>query len=186
MSVATERPTSHLPRGLTWEEFIELPDELLRHAELHDGEVVEMASPGRPHQLALMNLILLLGPWVREHGGELVTDPHVRIAARWGFQPDLAWYSPARVPPSGYWTEPPDLAVEFLSPSTRRIDVLRKPGHYLQAGVRELWLVDVDEHVVHVLHPGGVMDLLEMGDTITSPLLPEFAASVAEIIPAVA
>ena len=49
-----------IPHRLTWEAFIELPEELLRHAELHDGEVVEMASPDRPHQLTLVNLIMTL------------------------------------------------------------------------------------------------------------------------------
>jgi Uma2 family endonuclease len=54
MTVAMDQ----IPRRLTWEAFVELPEELLRLAELHDGEVVEMASPDRPHQLTLVNLIL--------------------------------------------------------------------------------------------------------------------------------
>jgi Uma2 family endonuclease len=90
--------------GLTWEAFIELPEELLKHAELLDGEVHQMAAPGRPHQLALVNLIGAMFPWVQEHGGEMVTDTHVKIAARRGYQPDLAWYEPARVPDTGYYT----------------------------------------------------------------------------------
>jgi Uma2 family endonuclease len=94
MTVAVDQ----IPHRLTWEAFIELPEELLRHAELHDGEVVEMASPDRPHQLTLVNLIGALLPWVREHGGEIVPDPHVRIADYWGYQPDLAYYAPDRVP----------------------------------------------------------------------------------------
>ena len=43
MSVTTERHQI----GLTWEAFIELPDEQLRHAELHDGdEVASSLLPG--------------------------------------------------------------------------------------------------------------------------------------------
>jgi Uma2 family endonuclease len=132
MTVATD----NAPHRLTWEAFIERPEELLRNAELHDGEVVQMASPDRPHQLALMKLIGALLPWVDQHGGELVTDPHVRIADYWGYQPVLAYYAPDRVPGSGYWKLAPNLAVEILPPSTRRKDLLRKPTHYFRSTCR--------------------------------------------------
>ncbi len=172
----------HIPHRLTWEAFIELPEELLRHAELHDGEVVQMASPDRPHQLTLVNLIMALGPWVREHGGELVPDPHVRIADYWGYQPDLAYYAPDRVPGSGYWKLAPNLAVEILSPSTRRKDLLRKPTHYFSVGVQELWLVDCDERVFHVLLPSGEYHEWVDGDSASSPLLPGFEVAVTDLI----
>lgn len=168
--------------GLTWEAFLELPEELLKHAELHDGEVVQMASPGRPHQLTLIQLIGTLLPWVKSFGGEIVPDPHVKIAARRGYQPDLAWYEPARMPSSGYWTLAPNLAIEILSPSTRRIDALRKPMDYFSVGVTELWLVDVDERYVVALRPGAPSTTWVDGDTVESPLLPRFSATVDDLI----
>jgi Uma2 family endonuclease len=127
--------------GLTWEAFLELHEELLRHAELHDGEVVEMASPDRPHQLTLVNLIMALGPWVREHGGELVPER-----------------------------------------STRRKDLFRKPTHYFSVDVQELWLVDCDERVFHVLHTDGDYHEWIDGDTVISSLLPGFEVPVADVI----
>ena len=178
MSVTAERPSI----GLTWEAFIELPEEQLRRAELHDGEVVQMAPAGRPHRLTLMNLIGALLPWAREAGGDLVPDPHVRIALRWGYQPDLAWYSPERVPAQGYWSVAPDLAVEILSPSTRRRDLLRKPTHYFSVGVGELWLVDCEERVLQSLRPDGGFDEFVDGDDVLSSLLPGFSAPVASLI----
>ncbi len=181
MSVSAEaqRP------GLTWEAFIELPEELLKHAELFDGEVHQMATPGRLHQLTLVRLILALGPWIDANGGEMVPDPHVKIAARRGYQPDLAWYEPARVPLSGYYTVAPNFAVEILSPSTRRIDGLRKPTDYFAAGVQELWLVDVDERVVVGLRPDVASTKWGDGDTISSVVLPGLEISVADLIPQV-
>jgi len=177
---ATAGTTDHL--GLTWEAFLELPEALLKHAELHDGEVVEMASPARPHQLALINLIMALGSWVRERGGEMVTDPHVKIAARTGYQPDLAWYAPDRVPASGYWTRAPNLVVEILSPSTRRVDLVGKPTGYFNAGVEEMWIIDVDERSVVVFGPASSSEVFERGDTIVSPLLAGFSLPVDELI----
>ena len=46
---------------------------------------------------------------------------------------------------------PPLLAVEVLSPSTRRIDLLLKRDRLQQAGVASYWLVDPDEPSVLVL-----------------------------------
>ena len=37
---------------------------------------------------------------------------------------------------------PPDMAVEVLSPSTRRTDRLEKMVEYARAAVREYWIVD--------------------------------------------
>ena len=40
---------------------------------------------------------------------------------------------------------PPVLAVEVMSPSTRRIDGLLKPARYASSGVHHYWLVDPGE-----------------------------------------
>lgn len=77
---------------------------------------------------------------------------------------------------------PPNLAVEILSPSTRRKDVLRKPTHYFSVDVQELWLVDRDEPVFHVLHPSGEYHEWVEGDLVTSPLPPGFEVAVADLI----
>jgi Uma2 family endonuclease len=182
MSAITEPSSPSDGVGLTWEAFLELPEELLEHAELHDGEVVEMASPGRPHQLALVRLIVALDPWVRVAGGEIVPDPHVKITARRGYQPDLAWYAADRVPTSGYWTQPPNLVVEILSPSTRRRDVLRKPTDYFMVGVQEMWMIDLDEQAVVAVRPQAPSDEFLAGDTLTSPLLAGFQIAVSDLI----
>jgi Uma2 family endonuclease len=48
----------------------------------------------------------------------------------------------------------PDLAIEVLSPSSRTHDRLRKFNKYLEAGVREYWIVDPDDKYLtaHVLN----------------------------------
>jgi Uma2 family endonuclease len=76
--------------GLSWEAFVELPDALLKHAELLDGNVHQTNPEGRPHLLTLTNLIFALGSWAEIHSGEVVHNPHVRIADCWGYRPDLA------------------------------------------------------------------------------------------------
>lgn len=171
------------PHRLTYEAFIELPEELLRNAELHDGEVVYMAAAERHHQLTLVNLIVALNTWVREQRGEMIPDAFVKIAERWGYQPDLAFYTAERVPEGrAYYQQAPNLVVEILSPSTRRKDLMRKPPHYLSAGVEEIWLVDVEERLIMVVGPALAYHEFSDGDTVTSNLLPGFAAAFSDLI----
>jgi Uma2 family endonuclease len=51
----------------------------------------------------------------------------------------------------------PDLVVEILSPSNRSHDMLLKFNKYLDAGVREYWVIDPDDKVlqVHTLIQNG-------------------------------
>ena len=171
------------PHRLTYEAFIELPEELLRNAELHDGEVVYVAAAERHHQLTLVNLILALGGWVREQRGEMIPDAFVRIAEHWGYQPDLAFYAADRVPEGRqYYQQAPNLVVEILSPSTRRKDLMRKPTHYLSVGVEEIWLVDVEERLIMVMGPGLAYHEFGEGDTVTSRVLPGFSAAFDDLI----
>lgn len=44
----------------------------------------------------------------------------------------------------------PDLVIEVLSPSTRRKDMIIKLNKYLNAGVREYWIIDPDKESVTV------------------------------------
>jgi len=55
---------------------------------------------------------------------------------------------------SGWW-----LAVEALSPGSRRYDRDYKRDAYLALGVAEVWLVDLEEKEVLVSRPGGPRDV---------------------------
>ena len=53
--------------------------------------------------------------------------------------------------PDGPWvTEPPLLAAEVLSPSTRSEDTVRKSAEYADAGVGQFWVVDPDHRTIDV------------------------------------
>ena len=44
----------------------------------------------------------------------------------------------------------PDMVIEILSPSTAKFDRLTKFNKYLQAGIREYWIVDPKDKIVTV------------------------------------
>ena len=79
---------------------------------------------------------------------------------------------------------PPDLAVEILSPGTRRRDERLKRDLYERVGVREYWLLDPGRNVVTVYRRGksGFKTPREHsaaeGDHLTTSLLPKLKISL--------
>jgi Uma2 family endonuclease len=177
--------------GLTWEQFLELPDEpQYKHAELIDGQVI-MNPPTWLHQRIVNRLIAAFITWIdAEPGrGDVTSDPPVQITARRGYLPDAAWYREERCVAAGRSNRPdgpPDLAVEVLSPSTRAFDLVRKHADYARVGVGELWLIDPDGPAAIVLRLEGAEYVvacdLAAGAELTSPLLPGLAIRVGALV----
>jgi len=62
----------------------------------------------------------------------------------------------------------PDMIIEILSESTRGYDKVKKFNIYLEAGVREYWIVDPIERIVNVhIFKDGNYILKPYGDTDT-------------------
>jgi len=95
----------------------------------------------------------------RQHGlGEVVGPVTIHVHDELVFEPDLVFVPSERsaiIDPEGDVHGVPDLVVEILSPSTRSYDRNLKRQHYLDAGVPELWLVDIDARSVEVWRPGS-------------------------------
>ena len=170
--------------GWTYSDLVALPDDHLRH-ELIDGEHVVTPSPAIPHQVIVWNLTEALGPYLRAHPiGTALTGPvDVRLSPYTVLVPDLVYFTAerfARVVNDKHATAAPDLAVEILSPGTRRRDQGRKRAVYDREGVREYWIVDPEAGSVTALRrpraDAGLTDVttatLEAGGALESPLFP--------------
>ncbi|HVS04213.1 MAG TPA: Uma2 family endonuclease, partial [Thermoanaerobaculia bacterium] len=81
----------------------------------------------------------------------------------------------------------PDLAVEVVSPSSRRIDELLKRRAYERYGLEELWIVDPELELVRVYRREGnafarpIELSAERGDAIETPLLPALRIAVGDL-----
>ncbi len=177
-----------LPRRMTVEEFLAVPEEEPGHWELIEGEVV-VSFPTRAHERAVMNLVTDLNVWRRARAGRGVVCLPIDTSAGLGsiLAPDLQWWSEDRELPAPTTRPHPlgDLVVEVRSPSTWAVDVGRKRAIYEREGVAELWLVDPLSRTVLVFArsaPGApAFDQardLQPGDELTSPLLPGFIVAV--------
>ena len=126
--------------------------------ELIDGAPVMMAPPSRAHQEALMELSAQLHAYLRGKKCKVYPAPFaVRLFEREGerpedvdtlVEPDISVVcDPSKLDDIGC-KGAPDLIVEILSPSTRKKDCTLKVQKYMNAGVREYWIVDPDKKAV--------------------------------------
>ncbi len=179
MSTTTQ---THL---MTAEELMNLPDSPYRH-ELIKGELLTMPPPGFPHGTVTMNLSILLGSYVKknnlghvaaEMGFKLESDPDTVLA------PDISFIARHRVGirPEGYPLGPPDLAVEVLSPGTRKTQVERKTALWLELGTKAVWNVDPRKRTVEVIRADGERKLFHETDELVDDTVPGFRVAVLEI-----
>ena len=100
--------------------------------------------------------------------------------------PDVAFISWDKQPNSSkeaYNSNPPDLAVEVMSPSDTDTAMRIKVANYLAEGVL-VWVVRPDDKVVEVYQQGQAVKLLSENDTLDGqPVLPELRIQVKDIFP---
>ena len=169
-----------------FDRFASLSENADRRLELVEGEIVEVVSSSYSSETAanLLAEIRLftkgrkLGRVTGADGGYVVGDER--------YIPDVAFISFARQPePShaAYNPQPPDLAVEVLSPSDEAAMMRIKIVNYLQAGTA-VWVVDPDRRTVEVYTPAAAPRTLAANDTLDGgSVLPGFRLTVQDIFP---
>ena len=122
--------------------------------ELIDGDLLVTPAPGSRHQVAVTELLILLSAHLEKVPVGLALASPADLELRIGTitQPDV-FVVPAETKLAGEYLEWPDvktllLAVEILSPSSLRTDRVVKRDFYLDAGVHEYWIVDLDAAVI--------------------------------------
>lgn len=174
------------PRPMSLEEFFARPEEV---GELIEGVYWPMTAPSLRHQGIIAQLTFALMGYVKANPtGKVFPSPlDVKLAKDTVLQPDLLFISNQHL---HRLTEPrvegpPDLVIEILSPSNPRRDTVRKLALYAKYGVPEYWIVPNDFDRVEVLVLNGDHYekplIFELGDVLTSAVLPGFELGVASI-----
>ncbi len=140
MEVMTTLPRS---RPLTRADLDTMPDDGHRY-ELVDGTLIVSPAPRVPHQRTLGNLHLLLRGACPDDLEVLIAPVDVALADDTVLQPDLLVARRVDLTDRDL-PMAPVLAVEVLSPSTRRFDLLLKRSRFESAGCPSYWVVDPDE-----------------------------------------
>ncbi len=140
-------------RRVSFADLQRMPDDGNRY-ELYDGELRVVPSPFPMHQLVVRRLLETLLAFSRTSGGQVFDAPFDIVLTDYDVvEPDLIYFGTAAMARMRPWEHvrfPPDLAVEVLSPSTRRIDRGRKSDLLARHGVPEYWLVDPEVRTLEV------------------------------------
>jgi Uma2 family endonuclease len=139
-------PVTTLPWGreLTYDDLESMPDDGHRY-ELIDGVLLVSPSPRANHQRAVGGLYRVL--WAARPNADFsvfVAPFDVVLAPDSVIIPDVLVAAQADVAERNL-PAPPLLAIEVLSASTRRIDLVLKWSRLEAAGCPSYWVVDPDE-----------------------------------------
>ncbi|HEV7242746.1 MAG TPA: Uma2 family endonuclease [Thermoanaerobaculia bacterium] len=169
---------------LTYEDYAAIPDDGRRH-EIIDGEHYVNPAPNFKHQVVLVRLVTALYQHVSDRRlGHVVPAPFdVILSEHDVVQPDIVFISHARahlLTPANMQGAP-DLLVEVLS-TNRSYDERVKYRLYEHAGILEYWIVNPFDDTIKAFRLANKKyALVDLGDLITSPLLPGFQLRVADL-----
>lgn len=176
-------------RVWTYADLLEMPVDISQRHEILEGELFVSPSPSLIHQVLLGELHARLSTYVRGHQlGRLLTGPVDVKRSEYGVTvPDILFVrkSRAHVVTLGEQaiTEPPDLVVEVISPSSHRRDRIRKFAFYAEFGVEEYWVVDPFQRTcdAYVLRDGVYEVLPVEGGTLHSEVVEGFKLHIADL-----
>ena len=160
-ALVQEERTLYAKQGeYTYEDYLKLPEEPGYRYEILDGFLVKEPSPSIQHQRVSRELLYQLMIFFNEFDpkGEIFDAPlDVTLGERNVVQPDILFISSNRreIMRKERIDGPCDLAVEILSPSSRRKDRLKKMEIYRKAGIPHYWLLDPDEKILEAYHLKG-------------------------------
>ncbi len=179
------------PPKLTYQDFLQFPDDGRRH-ELIDGAHCVSPAPATRHQRLSWRLSQALGRYLDEHPvGEAFCAPYDVVLSMFDVvEPDLLLVlgDQAELITHRHVRGAPALVVEILSAATRQVDEDVKLRLYERSGVREYWLIDPDRDIVTVYRRASSGSLRPMPvlarhrrETLSSALLPGFVLPLDEL-----
>jgi len=178
-------------KPITAEEFLHLPDPTdgTTLHELLQGDVIAMPRPGFRHGLRQGRIFAILdaygsstklGRAATDVGLLLERDPDTVRG------PDVVYLSAERLPldqePVGFLSVAPEVCVEVLSPTNRRVELRDKIIEYFRFGVRMVWIVDPEEKTLTIYRSADEARLYHDSARVSGEeVLPGFECRVADL-----
>ena len=171
---AYEVASNHMQGSYTVEDYRALPEE--QRVELIDGYFYDMAAPTFLHQLTAGEIHRPVANYIYDNHGNckpLIAPVDIQLDCdeKTMVQPDIAILChDDKVHTWGVYGAP-DFILEVISPSTKRKDYTKKLTKYMNAGVREYWIMDPYQEIVLVYFFGkeicpviyGIGDAIPVG-----------------------
>lgn len=177
-------------RVFTYADLESFPEDNLRR-EIIDGELIVSPSPATRHQIAVVNLVVGLSSYARTHGGQVLPAPmDVFFSNQNVVEPDVLFIAAGHLDrmETKLVRNAPDLVMEVSSPSTRKLELVRKRELYERFGVPEYWYMDleVDRVEIYLLEDGRYPApvIRYPGEDLQSTALPGFTIPVEQALAA--
>ncbi|MBR1914618.1 MAG: Uma2 family endonuclease [Lachnospiraceae bacterium] len=139
-------------RIMTEDDYYALPDDV--RAELIDGRLFYMESPGLTHQTVYGELFYQISAYIKSKNGScwIVPDFDTKLdtAEDTIVRPDISIICDPDKLTERRCEGAPDWIIEIVSPGNPKHDYLTKLELYQRTGVREYWIVDPRKKTVTV------------------------------------
>jgi Uma2 family endonuclease len=165
-------PEEALPAKLTLNPELRMNDDeyyafcmaspAVRFERTAEGDIVIVPPAGGESDYQCLEVGAQLRDWTKRDGRGKAFGSSAEFILPTGaaLSPDASWVSNRRIsevskeqrrkfPPVC-----PEFVIEVMSPSDRLPDAKRKMQEWMRAGVELAWLIDGDEHTVHVYRAG--------------------------------
>ena len=129
----------------TLEDYYHLPEDV--YAELIDGVLYYHSSPKFIHQSLSISIVFAIESFIRKRKGECKVlyaplDVNLDCDDKTMLQPDIFILCDRdKIKTWGIYGQP-DFCMEIISESSRRLDCIKKLQKYVDAGVKEYWILD--------------------------------------------
>lgn len=171
----------------TIEDIYALPDG--QRAELIDGQIYMMAPPKTIHQRISGALHSAIYQYIKTKKGscEVFAAPFAVFLNKDNknyVEPDISVICDKDKIDDKGCSGAPDLIIEIISPSSRKMDYITKSALYSDAGVREYWIVDPQKETTMIYHfEEDIAPTIYPFDTeITFSLFPDLTVTITELL----
>jgi Uma2 family endonuclease len=185
-------PKSRIPQPklLTYDDYVRLTPPDSGNYELHNGQIIYIATPIPPHQRLSMRLSNRLFNHIEPNKlGEVFTAPMDTVFTSIDtFQPDILFLSNERLHLIGdkKIEGAPDLVVEILSPSNTPKEMRYKKMIYEMTNVKEYWVVNLDKQILtqyeNIEGEFVIRQVFKKTDTLTSFIIDGFEVSMSWLL----
>ena len=178
-----------LPSNTTYtaDDYWNLPEG--ERAELIDGQLYALASPSRIHQEIIIELTYHFQHYIKSNKGncKIYAAPfavNLNANDQTFVETDISIIcEPDKLSDRGC-EGAPDLVIEVVSPSSHRMDYIKKTALYADAGVREYWIVDpaTDQTTLYRFEETDAPDIIPFDQDIQVGIYENLQVNIAELL----
>ena len=160
-----------------------------RRAELIDGQLYKKAPPSRLHQELVMELSSTVRNYIKSHHGGCKIYPapfavDLNADDQTYVEPDISVICDSKKLTDRGCSGAPDFIIEIVSPSSRKMDYGKKMWLYMNAGVREYWIVDpsMKRTTLYRFEDNEAPVIVPFEQAIQMGIYPELEITIADLL----